>query len=339
MSGSGRLGWGIVGAGDIANRVTAPAMKAARGNELVAVLRRTRAGAEEFAARHGARRAYDRLEDLLADPEVGAVYIATPVARHHPETLAAAAAGKHVLCEKPLALDAAEGIEMRDACARAGVLLGTCFYQRFNARHAKIRALLNEEAVGRVTAVRMNFSGRLPDRPDAWRQVPEESGGGPYMDCGSHCADLLRFFFGEIVEVAAFADTLVARHRVEDTATSLLRLRGGAHAVVSCHWTTGDPDESRGSMIEVHGTEGVIISFPLHEKFSRGTLRLVTGSRDESWSFEASTHVAMLEDFAAAVAERRPPAITGDDGIASLRVVEAAYESSRTRRAVALEPR
>jgi 1,5-anhydro-D-fructose reductase (1,5-anhydro-D-mannitol-forming) len=331
------LGWGIIGAGDIADRITAPALRAARGSRLLAVFRRDRRRAEEFAARHGAARAYDRVEDLLADPEVGAVYVATPVARHRPDTLAAAAARKHVLCEKPLALGVAEATAMRDACARAGVALMTCFYQRFNARHRNVKELLAEGAVGRATLVRMNFSGRFPDRPGAWRQDPDIAGGGSYMDNASHCVDLLRYLFGEVTEVAAFTDTLAARYAVEDTASSLLRLRGGAHAVVTSCWSTGDPDEARNSMLEIHGTEGVILSAPLHDKFSRGTLRVVTATRDESFTFEASTHVALLEEFAAAVREGRAPAVTGDDGIAALRIVEAVYESSRARRAVTLE--
>ena len=101
--------WGIIGAGDIAERVTAPAMTAAAHSQLVAVMRRNRTAAEEFARRHGASRAYDRVEGLLGDPEIDAVYVATPVERHCPDVLAAAASGKHILCEKPLALSVPRG--------------------------------------------------------------------------------------------------------------------------------------------------------------------------------------------------------------------------------------
>src|SRR5258706_6360086 len=142
-----------------------------------------------------------------------------------------------------MALSVGEGERMRLAADRANVRFMTCFYQRFNARHRKIRDLLATQAIGRVTAVRMNFSGRSPDREGAWRQDPAKSGGGCYLDNASHCVDLLRFLFGEIVSVSAFVDTLAAGYPVEDTATSILRLANGAHAVVTSYWSTNDPDD------------------------------------------------------------------------------------------------
>jgi predicted dehydrogenase len=312
----------------------APAMRAAPSAELVAVARRDRAAAEAFAGRHGARRAYSSIEALCDDPEVDAVYVATPVARHCADTRVAAARGKHVLCEKPMALNVAEGERMRDACSAADVKCMLCFYQRFNARHRQIKALLAEGAIGRVTAVRMNFSGRSPDRPGTWRQDPGQSGGGCYMDNASHCIDLLRFFFGGVVAVSAFADTLAARYPVEDTASSLLRLANGAHAVVTSYWSTDDPDEERKSLLEILGTEGAIVSTPLHDKFSRGRLVVATHAGERTYRFDESTHVAVLEEFAAALAAGRPPSITAEDGVTALRIVEAAYESSRSGRTV-----
>jgi predicted dehydrogenase len=334
MSAHPVLRWGIVGAGDIADRVMAPAMCAAPYHDLVAVCRRNRAAAEKFAEAHGARRGYDTVEELMRDQEIDAVYVATPVARHCPDTLAAAANGKHVLCEKPMALDVAEGEAMRAACAEAGVQLMICFYQRFSARHRRIKELLANGTIGQVTAVRMNFSGRSPDRTGAWRQDKSQAGGGCYIDNASHCVDLLRFLFGEIVAASAFVDTLAARYTVEDTATSILRLASGAHAVVTSYWSTGDPDEERNSLIEILGTDGAIVSAPLHDKFSRGRLTIATRAGVRVETFEASTHVAVLEEFGAALAERRPPAVTAEDGIAALRVVGAVYESARTDRVV-----
>jgi predicted dehydrogenase len=328
--------WGIIGAGDIADRIMAPAMRQAPRSELVAVARRDRAAAEAFARKHGARRTYDAVESLLEDPEVDAVYVATPVWRHCPDTLAAAEHGKHVLCEKPMALNVREGERMRAAIEKANVRFMTCFYQRFNARHRKIRELLAAGTIGRVTAVRMNFSGRSPDRVGAWRQDPALSGGGSYMDNASHCVDLLRFLFGEIRAVSAFVDTLAASYPVEDTATSILRLANGAHAVVTSYWSTDDPDEDRNSLLEIAGTDGTIIATPLHDKFSRGQLTVDRRAGQQSYHFDESTHVALLEEFAAALAEGRPPSITDAEGIAALRVVEAVYESSRSGRTIRL---
>ena len=336
MSEIPKLGWGIIGAGDIAHRVMAPAMRECPHSELVAVTRTTLQGAMEFARRHGVRRGYDRLEDLLADPEVQAVYVATPVARHLPDTLAAAAAGRHVLCEKPLALNVAEGKEMEAACRRAGITFMTCYYQRFNARHRKMKELLDAGAIGQPTSAGVNFSGRSLVNREAWRQQPALGGGGPYADMGTHAVDLLRFFLGDVSEVVAFTGVLAGDYAVEDTASSLLRMTNGAQAVVTSHWSSGDPDEDRNSMIEILGTEGILQSSPLHEKFSRGSLLWATGQGEERFEFEESTHVQVLTEFAAALAEGRDPAITIQDGIAAQRVVESVYATSRSGRAIQL---
>ena len=329
--------WGIIGAGDIAQRVMAPAMRESECSQLVAVMRRSMEGAEEFAQEHGARRAYDDVEKLLQDPEVDAVYIATPVDQHCTNTLAAAKRHKHVLCEKPLALDVSEAEVMLEACRTIGITAMTCYYQRFNARHQKIKEILQRGDIGPVSAVRWNFSGRSPANPNAWSQDPARSGGGPYMDLGSHGVDLLRFLFGKIVAVTAFVDTLVEDYAVEDTASSLLRFSSGIQAVATAHWSTGDPDENRNSMIEILGTEGVIHSYPLHDKFSRGHLSVAAGGEEKSYHFEESTHVKVLKEFATALAEGREPAITIEDGFEAQRVVAAVYESSRTGRVVEIQ--
>lgn len=321
--------WGILGAGDIADRVMAPAMRAAPHAELVAIMRRDQSAASEFSQKHDVPRVYDTVGAIVADPEINAIYIATPVARHLVDTLAVAGARKHILCEKPMAISSKEGERMRAVCDDAGVRLMICFYQRFNARHRKIKQLLIDGAIGQVTAVRVNFSGRSPDDPFRWRHDPAQAGGGSYMDNASHSIDLLRFLFGEITEVTAFVDTLAARYEVEDTASSILRLSNGAHAVVTSHWSTGDPDESRNALLEIQGTAGTIISAPLHDKFSRGTLTVDMHQESDVYEFERSTHHEVLEDFAVTIAEGRLPTITASDGIAAMRVVEAVYESSR----------
>ena len=327
--------WGIVGTGDIAERVMAPAMRQASGARLVAVAGRAIVATRAFAERHGAQRAYDRLEDLLMDPEVDAVYVASPVDRHCSDVLAAIAAGRDVLCEKPLALTLDEAERMVAAAERAGVRLGTCFYQRYNARHRWIRDALADGRIGRPAAARMSFSGRSPDRPGAWRQDPTRAGGGSFTDSAVHCLDLLRFLVGEIREVAAFTDTLGASYAVEDTASALLRLDGGVQAVVTAHWSTEDSSAARTSVLEIGGTDGTIVSWPLHDKFSRGTLLIATVTgKEEVHVPERSTHIELLDDFAGARAGGRPFPIDGADGLAAQRVLAAVYESARTGRVV-----
>jgi 1,5-anhydro-D-fructose reductase (1,5-anhydro-D-mannitol-forming) len=334
------LRWGIVGASDIADRVMAPAMAAAAAARLVAVASRSRERGSAFGMRHGIApsRVFASAAALSADPEVDVVYVATEVDRHADDVMAVAAAGKDVLVEKPIARSATEGQAMVDACARAGVRLGTCFYQRENARHRRLRELVAAGAIGRVTAVTMSFSGRSPERPGAWRQDPRRSGGGPFIDMGSHCVDLLRFLLEtEVRQVSAFTATLAAGYAAEDTAFALLTLASGIPAVIGSHWSVTDPADSRSSVVQIGGTDGTLVAYPLHDKFSRGTLLIANGGGEDVIPVpEQSTHVALLGAIAAARAAGRPFPVTGEDGVAAQRVVDAVYESGRTGQPVTL---
>lgn len=329
--------WGILGAGKIAESQMAPAICAAPGHELAAVTRREQEAAQRFAGRHGAQRAYDRVESLLEDDQVNAVYVATPPHLHARETVLAAEAGKHVLCEKPMALTTGEARAMIDACQANGVMLTICHYQRFNARHQRIRSLLEEGAIGQVTAARINFSDRFPPQPGVWHHDPEISGGGPVMDLGIHCIDLLRFLCGPAESVAALVETLVDSSPVADTATLLLRLASGAQAVVTSHWTTANHEPERANGLEICGTEGSIVAAPISAKDSAGTLQVLTTDGVRDYAVEPGgprPHVALLAAFGDAVAGKSPNPIPGEDGFAGLAVVEAAYESARCGRRV-----
>ena len=326
------LRWGIVGPGDIAERVMAPAMAAAASAELVAVAGRDRTRAEGFASRHGVTRAHDDPDTLLQDPEIGAVYIATPVDSHARLTVAALEAGKAVLVEKPMARSVAEAAAMVEAAARTGRPLAVCFYQRINPRHREARRLIAAGTIGRPTAARVNFSGRSRPRAGAWRFDPGLAGGGVFADQGSHAVDLLRYVLTDDVESAvALTATLAEPAAVEDTASALLRFRRGTQAVVTAHWSIEDPSLQRTSVLEVAGTEGTIVTWPLHDKFSRGSLVLATPAGDTEIPIaEQSTHAALLDAFAGPPEEWPAEVATGADGLAAMRVQAAVYESART---------
>ncbi len=332
------LNWGIIGMGDIADRVMAPAMAQACNNRLVAVMRRDRKKAEELAHKHGAQRSYGSVQEILCDDGIDAVYIATPVSCHANQTIEAAEHGKHVLCEKPMAMTVEEAEAMVTACEAHNVKLMVCYYQRFNRRHQQIRKLLQTEAIGQVTALRLSFCSLGRDDPTSWRQDPAIGGGGNLMDCGSHCVDLLRFLVGEPHAVSAFVDTLAFSYPVDDTATMLLKLESGAHAVISAHWSTLVPGEQDSSSLAIYGTEGAIYSAPLHDKHSRGTLKLMTRSEQRQYCFEQSTHVALLEAFAGSIEADSQAPISGYDGLRASQIIAAGYESARSGRVVPVVP-
>ncbi|MBV7339634.1 Gfo/Idh/MocA family oxidoreductase, partial [Chloroflexi bacterium TSY] len=334
-----KLNWGIIGAGKIADRQMAPAIALAQDQQLIAVMRRDLAQAQTFATRHGAQRAYDSVEALLADEAINVVYVATPPHLHAEQTILAAQHGKHVLCEKPMALNTTQAQQMIEACDKHNVRLMICYYQRFNSRHLRIKQLLAEGAIGQVTAARISFSEYFPPQPGVWHHDPVISGGGPLMDLATHCIDLISFLCGPAVEVSAFVDTLAADSLVEDTATLLLRLQGGVQAVVTTHWSTANHDPERFNRLEIYGTEGTIVAAPIQAKDSSGTLQVITADGTQDFGVEPGgprPHVALLDSFAGSINDDIPVSIPGEDGLAGLAVVEAAVESARSGRRIVL---
>ncbi|MEO7649389.1 MAG: Gfo/Idh/MocA family oxidoreductase [Bryobacteraceae bacterium] len=323
----GIFSWGILGAGDIAHRHMAPAMRNADGHRLVAIQRRDPAAARAFADAHGTPRIYHSEEDLLRDPEVNAVYIGTPPHLHCGQTVAAAEAGKHIICEKPIACTVAEAQTMIDACALHGVRLMICHYQRFNERNQRIRRMIEEGALGKVISVHLTFGGYTPPKAGEWRRDRARSGGGPLMDLGSHCLDLLMYFCGPIASAHSLVDNLVWQGEVEDTATLLLRTESGAHATVSTVWSAQLPDPEFSNSLEIWGTNGAIVTAPLYAKDSSGRLmfRDSAGVQDLSAEPSRKIHEAVLEGFAHAVNTGGPIPAPAEDALRGLEIIQAAY--------------
>jgi predicted dehydrogenase len=326
------ISWGILGAGVIAGSQMAPAIALASGHTLAAICSRNPTKAQQFAAKFGVSHAYSTPDALLADSSINAVYVATPPHLHAEMTIQAAEQGKHVLCEKPLALNSAQAQAMIDACYANLVKLMVCYYQRYNARHQQIKRLLAAGAIGQVAAIRINFSTYFPPQAPYWHHDPAISGGGSLMDLGVHCIDLVRYLCGPVAEVTALVDTLAAESPVEDTATLMLKMASGAHAVVTTHWSTAYFAPTT-NMIEIAGTEGTIEAMPIQAKDSSGILRVTTAQGVQDFSIEPGgqrPHVALLEDFGKALQQNMPSPIPGEEGLAGLLVVEAAHRSART---------
>ncbi len=331
---------GIRGAGKIAERQMVSAIAQAPGQRLAAVMKRDRAQAQRFAEQHGVPRFYDTVDGLLADREIDAVYVATPPHLHAEQTIQAATAGKPVLCEKPLALNSGQAQAMIDACRANGVQLMVCYYQRYNTRHQQIKQLLAAGAIGQVTAARLNFSDYFPPTPGYWHHDPSISGGGPLMDLGVHCIDLLRYLCGEVTAVTALIDTLAAASDVDDTATLLLKLANGAQAVITSHWSTANFEPQQSNGLEINGTVGTIQAAPISAKDSSGALRLLTAAGVQEFSVAPGgvrPHVALLMDFANALANNTPTPIPGEEGLAGLQVIEAAYQSAQSGRLIRID--
>lgn len=321
--------WGILGAGDIARKHMAPAMQNAAGHRIGAIMRRDPEQARQFGLDFGVDRVYTNAADLVNDASVDAVYIATPPSSHAELTALAAAAGKHVICEKPIASSVAEARAMIEVCARHEVRLMICHYQRFNTRHQRIHDWIRQGVIGRVVSVRMNFSSYSPPGPDAWRYSRAISGGGPSMDLGSHCLDLLMYTCGPIETSAVLTDTLAYDIDVEDTATMLLRLSSGAQATVTTHWSAQPPDAETSNALEIWGTAGSILTYPLYSKDSSGGLwlRRPEAIEDHSAGAGKKIHEDVIEHFRQAILTGGPVLAPAEDTLAGLEIILGKDES------------
>jgi predicted dehydrogenase len=197
----------MIGAGDVTEVKSGPALQKAAGSSLVAVMRRDRAKAEDYARRHGIARVHDRVDALIDDPGVDAVYVATPPSSHRELALRAAAARKPCLVEKPMAMTHAECLEMVEAFDRARVPLWVAYYRRALPRFLKVRELLATGAIGQVTSVHVEVHTVLPSQAAdiGWRVDPAIAGAGLFFDLASHCFDLLDFLIGRIRTVSGSA--------------------------------------------------------------------------------------------------------------------------------------
>jgi 1,5-anhydro-D-fructose reductase (1,5-anhydro-D-mannitol-forming) len=332
MRESDRIGWGIVGLGRIADTEIAPAVAAAANSTLAGVVSRTAAKAEEFAARHGAAAAYDDYAALLADPSVDAVYIATPNALHADQVVAAAEAGKHVLCDKPLATSVTEAERAVAACEAAGVRLGITFQTRNHEGMRDIRDLLAAGGIGSVRLVQVEL-GTGRKLPQGWRTDPGLAGVGVMHNLGVHAYDLLRFLLGaEVVEATAVVD-VEPGFSVDTLALALLRFDNGALAYVNANQSLPNTQPD----LSVHGTEGAVFGRSVTRPNLTGSISVTgrEGSSQRSVS-SAGAFVTTVGDFAGAVLEGRVPSPSGLDGLRSVELIDALARSARERRSVLL---
>jgi 1,5-anhydro-D-fructose reductase (1,5-anhydro-D-mannitol-forming) len=326
------LGWGIVGLGKIAATQIAPAIVACGNSALVSVVSRDQDRAKEFAGAHGAARALDDYAKLLADPEVAAVYIATPNALHAEQVIAAAAAGKHVLCDKPLALTVADARRCLEACRAAGVRLGITFQTRNHDGLAEAAELVRSGGIGRVVAAEVTMSGGR-NLPKGWRTDPGLAGLGTLNNIGVHAFDLLRYLLGsEVTEVAALTDAEPG-YQLDTTALVLLRFANGTLAYVNANQSV---PHSRDDIV-LYGSEGRVLGRNLSRPGRDGTLSLITaGSERESPAASRDAYRRTVGAFAAAVLAQRDPSPGGEDGLRSVALTAAIAAAIRDRRVVRL---
>lgn len=256
--------WGVLGVGDVCEKKSAPAMQKVNGSQLKAVMRRNQAKAQDYAERHGVPTWYGDADALIKDPEVNAIYIATPPNAHLELTKKAAAAGKPVYVEKPMARNYQECKEMIKVCQAAEVPLFVAYYRRTLPNFLKVKELIEAGKIGTVRYVSITINQpRHPDMKEDkaanWRIDPEVAGGGYFFDLGSHQLDYLDFLLGPIAEVNAVAGNQAGEYPAEDIVLANFRFESGVLGSGNWCFTTGE--SSKKDEIKIIGTAGEI-SFP-----------------------------------------------------------------------------
>ncbi|MCT8997519.1 Gfo/Idh/MocA family protein [Chelativorans intermedius] len=328
--------WGLIGASTIARQFMINAIRSQPDGEVVAVMSSDAGRAERYARDNGIPHHFSDLDALLGSP-VDAVYISTTNELHLEQTLAAARAGKHVLCEKPLALTSAEARKMVAACRKAGVVMGTNHHLRNAGAHRAMREAIAAGRIGRPIAARVFHAVYLPEHLQGWRIRRPEAGGGVVLDITVHDADTLRFVLGEDPsEISAVVQSAgLASGGLEDGAMTVMKFSSGLIAQTHESFTV----RYAGTGFEVHGTEGSLIARDVMTQKPVGTLMLHTAAGEEELSFDREDlYTRALRQFHAAIRGEGAPSATGEDGVWSLAVAEAALESARKGRSVSIDP-
>jgi 1,5-anhydro-D-fructose reductase (1,5-anhydro-D-mannitol-forming) len=323
--------WGLIGASTIAKEWMIDAIRAHAANEIVAVLSSSAERGQHYAETHRIPASYVDLGAMLARERLDAVYISTTNELHEAQCLAAAAAGCHVLCEKPLALDRLTAERMVRACREAQVIMGTNHHLRHAATHRSMRALIAAGELGRVLSARVFHAVYLPEHLQGWRLDRPDAGGGVILDITVHNADTVAFLLGEYPQrVTAFEQRAGLSPSLEDGCMSVWECPSGVQ--VFSHEAFTLPFARTG--IEIHGDQGSLYAQDVMTQQPIGTIQLVTraGTRHIEVTPQ-NLYEDIVRNFLAAIRGEEAVAASGEDGVRSLAVALAVRESARTGKA------
>ena len=340
-----RVNFGVIGAGGIARRKTIPGMLKASNCRLAAVM--DPVDVEGIATAFKVPKAYKTESELLSDPEIQAVYIASPVNCHFKQILMAAEAGKHILCEKPLTLTVKQSRDAVEACRKRKVFLQEGYMMKFHGAHQEIKRLVDEGRLGKIVYMRAQLSCWYPRIEGAWRQDPRLGGGGALIDMATHLYDLLEYFAGPIRRIIAIADTLVQEYKSDDSSTTLAEFKSGAHATIDCFYCV--PDEASRTRLEIYGSKGAILTEGTIGQSEKGKLEAcfseaasgydAAQNKDVARTFAkvpfkpVNPYTAECDYFAQCILDGKRPAVNdGKNAIHVMSLVDKAYQSWKTKR-------
>ncbi|GAA2889189.1 1,5-anhydro-D-fructose reductase (1,5-anhydro-D-mannitol-forming) [Aminobacter niigataensis] len=327
--------WGLIGASTIAKEWVIGAIRAT-GGEVVSVMSTNAERGRAYAEANGIAKSVTSLDGIVGDPGIDAVYISTTNELHLEQAIAAAKAGKHVLCEKPLALTLDDALAMVKAAREAGVVMGTNHHLRNAASHRAMRDAIAAGRIGKPLAARVFHAVYLPPHLQGWRLDKPQAGGGVILDITVHDTDTLRFVLNDDpVEAIAFSQAGgMGQAGLEDAVMGVLRFKSGLVAQFHDAFTTKFAETG----FEVHGTEGSLIARNVMTQKPVGSVVLRNAEGEHELKLDQhNLYEAGLRAFHDAVAGKGTPSATGEDGVWSLATGLAVVKSAATGKAVAIE--
>lgn len=314
--------WGIIGCGDVTEVKSGPAFNKVNNSQLVAVMRRDAAKAADYAKRHDVPKWYSNASDLINDPEVNAIYIATPPLQHEEYTIAALAAGKPVYVEKPMALNSAAAQRMAEASEKYGIKLVVAHYRRAQPLFLKIKSLLAEKTIGEVRFVDLKMlqpaaSNVIANSEENWRINPAISGGGLFHDLAPHQLDLMLYYFGEAVNFHGLASKNNAT-AVADLVTGHIEFEN--NVVFNGLWCFSVPKNEQADTCEIVGTKGKI-TFSVFGQY----IKINTEGKEETLNFEPLQHVEqpMIEKVVAYFSGEGENPCSADEALKTMKIMDA----------------
>ncbi len=330
-----KIRWGVIGCGGIARKRTLPGFLLAKDSECTAIMDTCPEILGSVGDEFCITKRYHTIDAILADPEIDAVYVSTPVRYHKDNVFAAAKAGKHILCEKPMSLTSKDSEEMAAFCREHHVKLGVGFMMRFHGAHEEMKRIIAEGRIGEVVSAYAVFNTTSPVVPNKWRQTKAFSGGGAMMDMGIHCIDLLRYMTDlEATEITALCGNQIYKYPdVEDAGTAILRMNNGAVFTVQANFNI--PTNAGGCSILIMGTEGSVTAQNTVGQTSTGTLYFINVSGESAAPVilpynTDNMYAKELDAFSRAILQDTHPPVGANTCIKAQQIIEAIYDSSET---------
>ncbi|MEI6088514.1 MAG: Gfo/Idh/MocA family oxidoreductase [Bacteroidota bacterium] len=316
------VNWGIIGCGNVTEFKSGPAFNRVPNSSLVAVMRRDADKAKDYAKRHQVPKWYHDANDLINDPDISAIYIATPPKYHEEYAIAAMQAGKPVYVEKPMALDVASCYRMKEFSDRSGIKLSIAHYRRALPMFLKVKSLIDEHVIGDIKLVNIRMlqpdqSVMIAKTSENWRVDPKISGGGIFFDLAPHQLDLVHYFFGSATSYFGVATNQAGLYQAEDIVSGSMLLKN--NIVFNAVWCFTVPENAEEDLFEIIGSKGKI-SFPVFGN----TIEVEIEGNKEQISFSKEPHIQehMIAKIVQYFLGTAPNPCSAADAIQSMELME-----------------